>query len=74
MGDSRPEGERNFWNGRQAVTATKNTATPTKLTPEAALAMEAEGSSLSGEGGSDAFSSTRHVFNTPDSQQVRLKK
>ncbi len=21
MGDSRPEGERNFWNGREAVTA-----------------------------------------------------
>ena len=69
MGDSRPEGERNFWDGKQAVTATNKANN--KINAQTALAMEAAGTSLSGEGGSDAFSSTRHVFNTPESQQVR---
>ena len=76
MGDSRPEGERNFWDDKQAVTATNKANNKIKA-QQAALAMEAAGTSLSGEGGSDAFSSTRHVFNTPESQQVsrvRYKK
>jgi len=58
MGDSRPEGERNFWDGREAVTAKKNL--------DASVNIQEMGE-LRGEGGSDVFTSTRHVNNTPES-------
>jgi len=57
MGDARPEGERNFWDGREAVTARK----PVNL-------QEAE--ELQGEGGSDVFTSTRHINNSPESSKA----
>lgn len=57
MGDSRPEGERNFWDGREAVTAKKS-----------ANIQEME--KLRGEGGSDVFTSTRHINNSPESSHA----
>ncbi|TRY76519.1 hypothetical protein TCAL_10941 [Tigriopus californicus] len=64
MGDARPEGERHFWTGTRAVQGHKEREAVSP-TPAEALALEAKMATLGGEGGSDAFSSTRHVFNTP---------
>eukprot|EP00088_Acartia_fossae_P053859 TRINITY_DN6150_c0_g1_i3.p1 TRINITY_DN6150_c0_g1~~TRINITY_DN6150_c0_g1_i3.p1 ORF type:complete len:160 (+),score=34.14 TRINITY_DN6150_c0_g1_i3:185-664(+) len=54
MGDTRAEGERNFWNGKESVTATNKSMFNTK--PLNAEEME----DLRGEGGSDVFTSNRH--------------
>jgi len=67
MGDSRPEGERNFWNGRESVTATKTTF---KFNAPNIKEMN----ELRGEGGSDVFTSTRHINNTPDQNSSKAFK
>lgn len=62
MGDSRGEGERNFWNGKESVTMTKKS-----LFSNAPNEIELQ--SLHAEGGSDVFSSNRHVnFNQPSTE------
>ncbi|XP_023348236.1 uncharacterized protein LOC111716955 [Eurytemora carolleeae] len=56
MGDSRPEGERNFWNGREAVTAKGGPYVAKKPKNE----LEAE--DMKFEGGSDLFTTNRHTI------------
>jgi len=57
MGDSRPEGERNFWNGRESVTA-KGSKSPAATRNKPVNTKEAD--ELVFEGGSDLFTSNRH--------------
>merc|ERR1711973_789923 len=54
MGDARPEGERNFWNGTESVTARG----PAFNSQQTLNIKEAE--ELRFEGGSDIFTSNRH--------------
>merc|ERR1712066_405255 len=61
MGDSRLEGERNFCDGREAVTAKKSVKSSINIQ---------EMGELRGEGGSDVFTSTRHVNNSPESSHA----
>ena len=58
MGDARPEGERNFWDGREAVTARNKSVNLH------------EAGELRGEGGSDVFTSTRHINNSPEVRET----
>ena len=59
MGDARPEGERNFWDGREAVTAKKSSVNLDEV------------NELRGEGGSDVFTSTRHINNSPEVSNIQ---
>merc|ERR1711973_965382 len=72
MGDSRPEGERNFWNGKQAVTATGGASSTTEPSSRTAVNIS-EMNELRGEGGSDVFTSTRHVNSTPEASSKAFK-
>ena len=60
MGDSRPEGERNFWTGKSAVRGSKLEQNNSPNLQEV--------KDLRNEGGSDVFTSNRHINN---SQQVK---
>merc|ERR1719516_749240 len=71
MGDTRAEGERNFWNEQEAVTA---------IRPKPAHIKDVE--ELRFEGGSDHFTSNRHqlhnqermaFFSTDDAPFIRPK-
>jgi len=68
MGDTRAEGERNFWNGKESVTATNSSMFNKKSL------NKAEMDSLQGEGGSDVFTSDRHrILNNQTSEFNKLK-
>merc|ERR1712198_367006 len=67
MGDSRPEGEKNFWNGRESVTARGGPFTASKT-----LNIQ-EAEELRFEGGSDVFTSNRHqIHNAPRSTEYKI--
>ena len=71
MGESWKEGERNFWDGRQSVTATKASSSKKKMAQPNPSNIE-EMKELRGEGGSDVFTSTRHINNTPEARLVKI--
>jgi len=72
MGESWKEGERNFWDGRQSVTATKASSSKKKMAQPNPSNIE-EMKELRGEGGSDVFTSTRHINNTPEQTSNAFK-
>lgn len=67
MGDTRAEGERNFWNGKESVTATNSSIFNHKSL------NKAEMESLHGEGGSDVFTSNRHRILNNETSDFKLK-
>merc|ERR1711973_51853 len=67
MGDARPEGERNFWNGTESVTARG----PAFNSQQTLNIKEAE--ELRFEGGSDIFTSNRHqIHNARQSSDFKI--
>jgi len=67
MGDSRPEGERNFWDGRQSVTARGPQSEQKPLNLK-------EADEMIGEGGSDYFTSNRHqIHQNQTESEFRMK-
>lgn len=67
MGDTRAEGERNFWNGKESVTATQKSM----FNKKSLNAMEV--SDLQGEGGSDVFTSNRHrILNNESEFKIKF--
>ena len=71
MGESWKEGERNFWDGRQSVTATASSSFKKKMAQPNPSNID-EMKELRGEGGSDVFTSTRHINNTPEARLTKF--
>merc|ERR1711944_299392 len=74
MGESWKEGERNFWDGRQSVTATTAASSSKKKMAQPNPSNIEEMKELRGEGGSDVFTSTRHINNTPETSNASKMK